>query len=264
VGRSIALGCARAGASVVLVGHDAERGADAVRAIRGATGNQEVVWLGADMGDFPSVRRLAAQFRERCSSLHVLSLNAAALTWRRAVTPAGHERIFATNYLGQFLLVNLLLDLLRASAPARVIAVSGVPGSIRGVRLDWGNLMLETGFSPLRATGRAALAKVLFTFELARRLEGSGVTANTFHPGLVRSGLPAHLPWLLRIPASILVLLLPRQSRTGIYLATSPAVEGVSGRFFVGRKPVPFAPGFDMAEAGRRLWSESGRLTGSA
>ena len=198
VGRSIALGCARDGASVVITGRDPARGPETARAIRDATGNQAVEWLGADMGDFDSVRLLAVQFRRRFGSLHVLSLNAAVLTWSRAVTAAGHELTFATNYLGHFLLVTLLEDLLRASAPARVLAVAGVPATIRGVRLDWDDLMMTRGYSALRATGCAALAKVLFTFELARRLSGSGVTANTFHPGLVRSALPSHLPWPLR------------------------------------------------------------------
>jgi NAD(P)-dependent dehydrogenase (short-subunit alcohol dehydrogenase family) len=208
------------------------------------------------------VRALAAAVRRRHRALHVLSLNAAALTWKRQATPAGHEIIFATNYLGHFLLTNLLLGSLRAGAPSRVIAVSGHPATLRPVRMDFDDLMLEKGFNPLSATARAGLAKALFMFELARRLEGSGVTANTFHPGLVRSRLTRGLPWVLRAPATVVMSLLPRQSRTGIYLATAPEVERITGKIFVRRKAVAFAPPWDAPAAASRLWAESERLVG--
>jgi NAD(P)-dependent dehydrogenase (short-subunit alcohol dehydrogenase family) len=117
--------------------------------------------------------------------------------------------------------------------------------------------MLERGYSPIKATARAAIARVLFTFELARRLDGTGVTANTFHPGLVRSGLPSRLPWALRIPAAAAMFFLPRKSATGIYLATSPEVEGISGRFFVGKKPAGFTPAWDLVGTASQLWTGS-------
>jgi NAD(P)-dependent dehydrogenase (short-subunit alcohol dehydrogenase family) len=262
VGRSIALGCARAGATVIIVGRDAARGEAAEKQIRAASGNERVEWLAADMADLSSVRDLASAIQKSYGSLHVLSINAAALAVRRELTREGFERILATNYLGHFLLTNLLLDSLRASAPSRVIAASGHPATLTGVRLDLNDLMLEHGFSYIRATVRAAMAKVLFMFELARRMQGTGVTANTFHPGIVRSGLPSHLPLPLRIPATAVMFLVPRKSATGIYLATSSEVEGVTGAFFVGKRPAGFTPGYDVMDVAGRLWSASARLVG--
>ena len=114
----------------------------------------------------------------------------------------------------------------------------------------------------MKATVKAALAKVLFSLELARRLEGSGVTSNTFHPGLVRSGLASHLPWYLRIPASLASVFFSADSATGCFLALSPDVEGVTGGFFSGRKGAPFAPPYDAGEAALALWESSARLCG--
>ncbi len=262
VGRSIATGCARTGATVVIVGRDHARGRAAEKEIRSATGSAKVEWIGADLAELSSVRALASTFRRRFGALHVLAMSAAVLHWRRRVTPAGHETMFATNYLGHFLLANLLLDLLRASAPARVMMPAGTPDSLLGVRIDLDDLMLEHGFTPVRATARAALAKVLFMLELARRLAGTSVAANVFHPGLVRSGLPSRLPLPLRLPAMAASLLLPPQSRTGIWLATSAEAEGLTGAFVVGRSARPFAPAYDVAGTAARLWAASERLAG--
>ncbi len=262
VGGSIAAGCARAGATVVIVSRDRGRGDSAARRIRESTGNPEVEAMQADMSVMESVRALANAFRKKHGRLHVLSLNAASLTMNRQISPDGHESMFAANYLGHFLLTNLLLDVLRASAPSRVIAVSGHPASFMPVRLDLDDLMLKKGFSPFKATTRAALAKALFMLELARRMEGTGVTANTFHPGFVRSALPQSLPLFLRLPARIAMLLASKESDTGIYLATSPEAEGLTGKFFVGRKPVDFRPRYDVADTAARLWEASARLTG--
>lgn len=264
VGRSIAAGCARAGAAVVIVSSDQTRGDEAARVMRELTGNRQIKALQADLSMMDSVRALAETFKKRYGELHVLSLNAATLAMDRRTTPDGYEIIFATNYLAHFALTNLLLDMLRRSAPSRVIAVAGLPGSFMRVQLDMDDLMLKNGFNPLKATARAALAKILFIFELARRLEGTGVTANTFHPGLVRSGLPQRLPWFLKLPAQIAMSLFSAESDTGIFLATSPEVAGLTGRFFVGRRPADFRPAFDAADAGARLWEASARLAGLA
>lgn len=262
MGRSIAAGCARLGARVLIVGRDRSRTQAAAEALRASTGNEEVEAMVADLSDLASVRELAAAVRSRHSSLQLLSNNAASLVTERRLSPSGQESIFATNYLGHYLLTRLLLDLLRAGAPSRVITVSGQPEALIGARLDFDDLMLERGFGPLKATRRAALAKVLFTMELARRTAGSGVTANTFHPGIVRSGLAGNLPWILRFPASIALSLASADTATGIYLATSPQVEGVTGGFFVGRRQRSYSPGFDAVAAAARLWEVSERLVG--
>jgi NAD(P)-dependent dehydrogenase (short-subunit alcohol dehydrogenase family) len=262
VGRSIAAGCAKAGATVIIISRDKGRGDAAARRMSESTGNPRVEAMQADLSVMESVRSLADAFCGKHGGLHLLSLNAASLTMDRRLTPDGYESMFAANYLGHFLLTNLLLEILRAGAPSRVIAVSGHPASLMPIRLDMDDLMLKKGFSPIKATARAALAKVLFMIELARRMEGTGVTANTFHPGFVRSALPRSLPWLLRLPAGLAMLFASTECDTGIYLATSPEAEGLTGRFFVGRKPVDFHPRYDIADAAARLWEASTRLTG--
>jgi len=262
VGRSIAAGCARAGATVVIVSRDQRRGEEAVRSLQEASGNPAIELIAADMAEMSSVRILASAVRRRHRQLHVLSLNAATLCLRRETTSAGHERTFATNYLGHFLLTNLLLDALREGAPARVLAVSGHPSTLLPVRLDMADLMLEKGYSALRATGQAALAKALFMLELSRRVAGTGVSANTFHPGIVRSGLPSHLPLVLRLPARLAMAFASGESATGVWLATSPDALSMSGKFFVRRRPVPFAPRYDRAEVQAALWEASARLVG--
>jgi retinol dehydrogenase-12 len=262
VGKSIAAACARAGATVLVVSSDLHRGQEAARAMRESSGNQKVESFVADLSIMSSVRALAAAFRRRFRALHVLSLNAAALHLERRVTPEGFEAVFAANYLGHFLLANLLLDTLKAAAPSRVLSPSGAPATLRPLRLDMDDLMLEKGFNPFKATTRAALAKALFMLELARRLEGTGVTANTFHPGLVRSGLPNSLPWFLRLPVRVAMTLASTESATGIWLAISPEAEALTGKFVVRRKPAAFRPAWDVAEAGAQLWEASAKLVG--
>ncbi|HET7839540.1 MAG TPA: SDR family NAD(P)-dependent oxidoreductase [Rectinemataceae bacterium] len=262
VGLAIASGCARLGATVAIASRDRTRGEAAAKALRDETGNREVEWLGADLANLDSVRSLAEGFGRRYGGLHVLSNNAAVLSMKRRTSAQGFELTFATNYLAHFLLTALLLPMLKAAAPARVITVSGHPASIVGARLDFGDLMLERGYSPIRATLGAALARVLFSLELARRLEGRGVSSNTFHPGLVRSGLPASLPWALRLPARVGMVFLSRECATGVRLACSEEVEGITGRFFVGAKSARFEPSYDLAAEALRLWRASEALVG--
>jgi NAD(P)-dependent dehydrogenase (short-subunit alcohol dehydrogenase family) len=260
VGRAIARGLARAGATVVIAARDQARGEASAALLRAETGNPAVEFMLLDLADPGSVRAFVEAFSRRHGALHVLSNNAAHLVMDRRVTAYGAESIFSVNYLGHFLLTNLLMDALKAGAPSRVATVAGGPGMLKGRQLDLEAPLSPAGFSPLRATVHAALAKVLFTFELARRLEGTGVTANTFHPGIVRSGLPRHLPWFLRLPAALAMALVPEECPTGVFLCLAPELEGVSGRFFVGRKPAAFAPAWNVAEAGQRLWEQSERL----
>jgi NAD(P)-dependent dehydrogenase (short-subunit alcohol dehydrogenase family) len=246
----------------MLVSRDAARGAAAAEALRGETGNDRIEAIAADLSSMTSVRSLADTVRKKHDSLHVLSNNAAFLSMEGRLTPEGVESIFATNYLGHFLLSNLLVDLLKAGAPSRILTVSGQPGLIARFQPRFERLGNEGGFSPLQATLRAAIAKVLFTFEIARRLGGTGVTANTFHPGLVRSGLPSHLPWFLRLPLRVASVFFAKESATGRFLALSPDVEGITGRFFARGRAVAFEPSYDTGAAGRELWEISARLCG--
>jgi NAD(P)-dependent dehydrogenase (short-subunit alcohol dehydrogenase family) len=262
VGRGIARALAEVGATVILVSRNAGRGVAAAEALRGETGNERIEAIAADLSSMTSVRSLAASVRAKHDSLHVLSNNAAYLSMQRRLSPDGVESIFATNYLGHFLLSNLLIDLLKAGAPSRILTVSGQPGLIARFQPRFEGLGSTGGFSPLQATLRAAIAKALFTFEIARRLQGTGITANTFHPGLVRSGLPSHLPWFLRFPLRLASVFFAEESATGRFLALSAEVEGVTGRFFTRGRAVAFEPSYDTEAAGRELWEISARLSG--
>ena len=262
VGRGIAWALARAGGRVTIVSREAERGAEVARTIQRETGSSSVDSIAADLSVLSSVRTLAQRVNSRYPALHVLSLNAATLTMSRTLTPDGVESIFAANYLGHFCLANLLTDALVAGAPSRVLTVVGQARLVSGAQPAFDDPASTRGFSPLGATIRAAVAKTLFTFELARRLEGSGVTANAFHPGLVRSGLPSHLPWFLGVPVRLASVFFAETSETGIYLALSPEVQRITGKFFERRRVVPFVPPYDARAVGRELWDLSARICG--
>jgi NAD(P)-dependent dehydrogenase (short-subunit alcohol dehydrogenase family) len=261
VGRAAALGLARLGARTVLLSRDPERAKQTQRELIAATGNERIECLQADLAEGSSVARAAQEFKERCDRLDVLMNCAGVLYPKRKVSIEGVEMTLAVEFLGHFLLTNLLLDVLKRSAPARVLTVTGNAGPLRFARIHFDDLQLQRGYNPAKAKLQAELAKALFSIELARRLEGTGVTSNAFHPGLIRSRVIRNLPWYLRVPASIGMVVLGRETSTGVYLATSPEVEGVSGRFFE-RVGVERAIPVD-GDAGRRLWEIAESLVGT-
>ena len=260
VGRAVAKGCALAGFHVVLVSRDQRRGEAVVQALAAETGSGELEWQGADLGDLDSVRDLAERIRGAHESISILSNNAAALSLGREESPQGLERTIATNYLGHALLARLLVEPLSRGAPSRVITVSGHPRTIARARLDFDDLTLRGRYSALRATLNAALARVLFTVELAERLESRSIAAYTFHPGFVRSSLPSNLPFLPRILGMAAMRLLSPECPTGVMLAVEDTVPGPSGSFFLGRKAVDFRPGYDVRSEARRLWAATESL----
>ncbi|GIX48900.1 MAG: short-chain dehydrogenase [Candidatus Tectimicrobiota bacterium] len=256
---------AQQGATVLVVGRDAARGAAAVRHIREASGNADVALFLADLSVQGQVRRLAAEVRRRFSQLHVLINNAGALFSRRTLSADGIEMTFALNHLAYFLLTHLLLDRLKASAPARIINVAS--DAHRSATLDFADVQGARRYNGWRAYCQSKLANVLFTYELARRLQGSGVTANALHPGFVATrfghnnrGLCA---WTIRL-AQLVALSPERGAETVVYLATAPEVAEVSGAYFVKKRPVSSSPASYDVEAARRLWQLSAALTGLA
>ena len=258
VGKAAALGLARLGAGLVLLSRDPDRAEQTRQEIAAATGNERIRCLQADLAEWSSVRRAAEDFKERYPRLDVLMNCAGVLYPKRTVSVEGAEMTLAVEFLGHFLLTKVLLGLLKRSAPARILTVTGNAGPLRFARIHFDDLQLERGYNPLKAKLQAELAKALFSMELARRLEGSGVTSNAFHPGLIRSRLIRNLPWVLRIPASIGVALFGGETRTGVYLAASPEVEGISGRLFerVGdERSVP-------VDGAARLWEIAESLVG--
>ena len=183
------------GATVVIVGRDAQKTAQVVEEIRTATGNQNVDWLLADLSSQQDIRRLASEFKSKYSHLHVLLNNAGGTFMTRQLSVDGIEMTFALNHLAYFLLTNLLLDTMKASAPARIINVSSDAHS--GGKIDFDNLQGERSYSSFGPYGNSKLANILFTTELARRLEGTGVTVNALHPGLTSTGFGKNNPGLL-------------------------------------------------------------------
>jgi NAD(P)-dependent dehydrogenase (short-subunit alcohol dehydrogenase family) len=230
IGRATALGLARLGATVVLLGRDDVRLARAREEIARTSGNDDISCIRLDLGSLASVREAAAEVMPRFESVHVLVNNAGVNLRRRATSVDGHEMTFAVNHLGPFLLTMLLLPRLRASAPSRIVTVTSKYE--RWGRIEFGDLGLTRRYTAFRAYSRSKLANVLFTYELADRLRGSEVTANCIHPGLVATDLMRDLPRWLRSLYEPFLLTPERAARFVIRLAASSELEGLSGRYF--------------------------------
>jgi NAD(P)-dependent dehydrogenase (short-subunit alcohol dehydrogenase family) len=262
IGRATAQGLAARGGTVVVGARDESLAQKTVADIKKETGNPAVEYLLADLSVQAQVREMARAFRERHERLDVLINNAGAAFLRRNVSPDGIEMTFALNHLAYFLLTNQLLDLLKASAPARIINVSS--GSHRGAEIDFNDLGMENGYGVMKAYGRSKLANLLFTYELDRRLEDSGVTVNAMHPGFVATDIGKNNGLLARLVISLLHLTArsPREgAETAIYLASSPEVEGISGKYFKDCETVRSSPAsLNQADA-RRLWEISAEMT---
>jgi len=266
IGLATAAGLAGLGARVGIVGRDAGRARAAAERIRtGATGSEVDVFI-ADVSSQREVQRLAGQVLAAYPRLDVLVNNVGGYWATRHATEDGLERTFAVNHLAPFLLTHLLLDRLRSSAPARVVTVSS--GAQAMGRIDFDDLQGERSYSGQRAYNQSKLANVLFTYELARRLEGSGVTANVLHPGVVRTafGQEDSRGWMrLMLPVVRPFMKTPeRGAETSVYLASSPEVEGVSGRYFANSKPKTSSRASYDTAAARRLWEVSAGLVGLA
>jgi NAD(P)-dependent dehydrogenase (short-subunit alcohol dehydrogenase family) len=261
IGLVTARALAAAGATVLLHGRDAERGAAAAADIARTSGNSAVRFVRADFMHLDEVRELAGQLA-RLPRLDVLVNNAGLIDARRRCTAEGYDATFGVNHLAPFLLTSLLLETLTRSAPARVIVVASE--AHRRARLDFGDLMnARVGY--LRAYERSKLANLLFMRALARRLRGSAVTVNAAHPGFVRSQLFRDFRGPLRLAFATVVrpfMRSPQQgARTSIYLATSPEVEGESGGYYRDCRRIEPSVAARCDEAAARLWSESARLT---
>lgn len=262
LGLATARQLAARGAGVIVVGRDAAKCAAVAASISGGA----VDWLVADFADQGAVRRLAADVEARHPRIDVLVNNAGATYPKRRLTPQGIELTLAVNHLASFLLTTLLLDRLRESAPARIVNVTSV--AHENARFDFDDPTMEQGYRPFAAYSRSKLANLWFTYELARRLDGSGVTANAVHPGLVRTAIGNHsgplrrAGWQLLHVAYRKVSLTPEQGAAVItHLAIDPELEGVTGRYFAeGHATESSAASRDPAAAAR-LWALSEELT---
>src|SRR5690242_8009629 len=265
IGKSTAQALAQMGATVVIGGRNAPKTAQAVAAIRAASGTNNVHALLADLSSQQEVRRLADAFTSTYPHLHVLINNAGAAFLHRQLSVDGYEMTFAFNHLAYFLLTNLLLDTLKASAPARIINVSSDAHTGGKVNFDDLNAKNSWGMAGMSAYSNSKLENIMFTYELARRLEGTGVTANVLHPGLVNTGFNKNNGGLMRIAMRLIspFSLTPEQGAdTIIYLASSPEVEGVSGKYWDKRKAVKSIDASYDISAQQRLWAVSADMTG--
>jgi NAD(P)-dependent dehydrogenase (short-subunit alcohol dehydrogenase family) len=268
IGRATAVALSRAGARTVITARNPERGAAAVAGIAAEGGAGPVELVVFDLGDLSSVREGAQQLLETCPRIDVLINNAGVVLSERQQTVDGYEETFAINHLGPFLLTSLLLERLRASAPSRIINVASTAHTNARHGLDFDDLQSSSGrYKGMKVYGASKLANVLYASELARRLAGTGVTANSCHPGVVKTGwghdgdTSGLLAFGLGVMGHLPGFLTPEKgARTSVYLASSPAVAQVTGEYFVRCRPKRPSAAARDAEAARRLYDVSEEL----
>ncbi len=263
LGRVTAEELSRRGATVVMVARVREKGEKAQSEIKKVTGNQSVGLLCADFTSLESVRKLVEEYKKNYDKLHVLINNAGLVSLQRKLTQNGNETTFQVNYLAPFLLTNLLLDELKASKPSRIVNVSSV--AHYSGELDFNDLTMEKGYGVMRAYSESKLALVLFTRELARRLEGSGVKTYSLHPGAVGTNIwsrPAgSFGFIMKIPK--LFMRTPKKgAETIIYLATEQGIENQSGEYFDDKRMRKSSEDSYDEEKARKLWEMSMKLCG--
>jgi NAD(P)-dependent dehydrogenase (short-subunit alcohol dehydrogenase family) len=266
IGRETALGLAKLGFHVVCVCRDRARGEQLVAEVKAASGSDAVELGLCDLASQASIRDYARAFRADHDRLHVLVNNAGVVVPERHVTPDGYETTFALNHLGYFLLTHLLLDLLEASAPARIVNVSSHAQRMFG-RIDFEDLMGEKTYKSMRAYSQSKLANVMFTYDLAKRLEGRGVTVNAIHPGPVATGFGSEYRGLMGLGMKVARRFMrtpEKGAETLIWAASSSDVDGVTGKYFFDKKAVDSVPFSYDEKARARLWNVSCDLTGIA
>lgn len=258
IGKATAIGLATLGATVVIGCRSKQRGTEAVEEIKKASGNPNVDLLLIDLASQQSVRKAAEDFKNRYGQLNVLINNAGVFLPKRVVTEDGIEKTFATNYLGHFLLTHLLLDTLKASAPSRIVCVASKHS---GIKINFDDLMLEKKFSTLAAVGPTKLGLVILAKELSKRLYGTGVTINSLHPGLVKTTLLKDTGLFIRLLFKLIPQVTPEKgAETSIYLASSPDVENVTGKFFSNKKEEATSAGANDEATNKRFYELSLKL----
>jgi NAD(P)-dependent dehydrogenase (short-subunit alcohol dehydrogenase family) len=269
IGKETAVGVAAQGATTVLACRNQNKADAAAVEVRQRTGNDDVEVVALDLADLASVRAAAGEILARWGRLDVLINNAGGIWTERQETAQGFEQTFGVNHLGHFLLTGLLLARITASAPSRIINLTSVGhhAAWRGMRFE--DLQSEKGYAAMDAYGRSKLANILFTRELAARVKGTGVTVNAVHPGPVRSGfgMDGDMGGLMGLGNRLIrpfEISPSAGAKTSVYLATSPEVEGETGRYWVRRKPGHMSRQARSDAEAQRLWSESERLLGSA
>ena len=259
IGKETARALAKKGATLIMICRNKERGEAALEDLKEKTKSDKLELYLADLADPDAIQRAVTQFREKHDKLDILINNAGLVLSEKIITPLGYEKTFTVNHLGHFLLTNLLLDLLIKSAPSRIINVSS--GVHTTANLNFDDLNLSSNYMSYRAYSNSKLANLLFTYELARRLEGTGVTVNALHPGFVRTNFGRRgRKWYTRTLfdiARIFAISVEEGAKTSIYLASSPEVKNVTGKYLYKSKPMKSSKASYDREAQKKLWELS-------
>ncbi len=258
IGKATALGLAEMGATVVMICRNVEKGEAAKKEIIDKSGNKSVDLLIADLSSQRQIRSLVEEFKKKYQKLHVLINNAGIILSKRSLSEDGIEMQLAVNHLAPFLLTNLLLDVLKASAPSRIINVTS--GLHTKATLDFDNLQGEKEYSAWKNYGITKLALVMFSNQLAKQLKGSGITVNCVHPGVVRTNLGRDLPWYMKW-AVVFFKSPTKGAYTSIYLATSAELEGITGKYFANKQEKEASKEAFDEEKIQKLWEISEKLT---
>lgn len=262
IGKATAIAFAKMGATVVMVSFDQGRGEAALKEIKSISGNDNIELMLVDLSSQQSIRQLAERYKQKYTRLDVLVNNAGVMKWKQEFTTDGIESTFAINHLASFLLTNLLLDILKASAPARIVNVSS---SAQGMgKIEFDDLDGRKKYSGIRAYNQSKLANVLFTYELERLLQGTEVTVNCLHPGVVRTNFGNNGSLFFKVFGTLMKpFMLPpdKGAETSVFLASSPAVDGISGKYFVKKKPVNSNPISYDEITSTKLWEVSAKMT---
>jgi NAD(P)-dependent dehydrogenase (short-subunit alcohol dehydrogenase family) len=261
IGRATVAGLAQRGATVVIACRDVDKGRAALDEVAAKTGSKDLHVMQLDLASLKSVRAFAAAFIAKFPQLDVLVENAGVLTGKRQLTADGLEMDFGVNHVGHFLLTELLLPLLKTSAPSRIVVVSSNLHS--SATLDFDDLQGERSWGK-GAYGKSKLANMLFVRALAKRLEGTRVVVNALHPGVISTDLARDFPAPIRLMAKWFLKSPEKGARTSLHLAMSPEAGSISGKYFVDSKQkIPSAAALDNALA-ERLWAETERLVARA
>lgn len=253
IGKVTARELAAMGATVVMVCRNSDSGGAALEEIERATGNEDLDLFAADLSSQQAIRQLVEDFRSKYTHLHVLINNAGILCRKRTLTVDGLETQFAVNLMAPFVLINSLRDVLEASAPARVISVASKMHKY--AKIDFDNLQGEKKYNVWNAYNQAKLGIIMVTYEWARRFHGNGVTANCLHPGVAATGIGREFPGPARFFWDLFFISPEKGAETSVYLASSPDVEGVNGRYFEVKKQKESSKrSYDRSTA-ERLWA---------
>lgn len=258
IGKATAFGLARLGATVVMIARNPELGKQTKDEIIRETNNSNIDFLIADLASQQAIRNVADDFKSKYKILSLL-VNNAGYAGPRVLTTDGIERTFAVNHLAYFLLTNLLLDVLKASGPARILNVSSE--AHRNVKINFDDLQMENNYSGFRAYSVSKLCNVLFTYELARRLEGSSVTANALHPGFLSTGIFREAPAVVQFAVKVVAGSAEKGGKAIVYLGTTPELQNVTGKYFNGTKEVRSSEQTYDLEAAEKLWRVSSEMT---